>query len=427
MPLFSLFRRAEILAVLAHRSFRYAFFAHVASSIGNAVYSIALPLLILESGGSAMALGFTYAAASGSFIVVGPLAGVLADSINRKSLMILSHAAQAAVVAALIAAGLVADLHTLHFAVAAFLLSLAGQLFYPARAAIVPNLLPRAELVAGNAALTAGNRLIDIGGKAAAGFFVATIGGLNTFGIILAAYVLAALLTAGITAPEQAKRRSTTGPASNPYAKLVGMARDALQDLAASLAFILRHPVLRALALAGLILNAFHLPAMLILPPLFLRETLNEGPEAYGLFGSIESAALLIALPVVPWLARRLGDGRFSLLSLSALGVLVAGFALAGQLWQALALAALAGLLTAGVTPMQSIVQAASPDDMRGRVVANLAAINLLLVIFTGPIVAALVDVVGPRPMFAVAGMAVVLAGLALLGVREVREARVSA
>ncbi len=426
-PRFTSFRRAEILAVLAHRSFRYVFLAHLTSSVGNAIYSIALPLLILQEEGSALALGYTYSAAAISFIFVGPLAGVLADRLDRKSLMILSLAAQAVVLAALLAAGLMVDLHTLHFAVAAFFLSLASQLFYPARAAILPNLLPSEALVAGNAALTAGNRIIDIGGKAAAGFFVATIGGLSTFAIILAAYVLAALLIAKVTAPEQTKRRRTTGPTLNAYAKLVGMAKDALADLGSSIAFIFKHPLLRALAVAGLILNAFHLPAMLILPPLFLKETLNEGPEAYGLFGSIESAAMLIALPAVPWVARRIGDGRVSLFSLTALGILIGGFTLAGQLWQVLAIAAFTGLLTAGVMPMQSIVQAASPDHMRGRVVANLAAINLLLVVLTGPLLASLVDVIGPRPMFLAAGVAVVLSGVALMGVKEVREARIGA
>ena len=425
MSLFNNVQRAEILAVLAHRSFRYLFLARVTSSVGDAVYSVALPLLVLEERGSAMALGITYAAATLSFIVVGPLAGVLADRLDRKSLMLLSHVAQAVVLAAVIAAGQVVNLGTLHFAVAAFLLAVAGQLHFPARAAIVPNLVPSEDLVAGNAALSAGNRLIDIGGKAAAGFLVAAIGGLHTFAVILVAYALAALFTARITAPAQIKRGSMVGSEVSRYAKPVGMARDALADLGASIGYIWRQPLLRALAVAGLILNAFHYPAMTLLPPLFLRETLAAGPESFGLFGSLESAAILIALPAVPWLARRFGDGKVSLLALAAIGILVAGFALVGQLWQALALAAFMGLLTAGVLPMQSIVQAASPDHMRGRVVANLAALNLVFALFSGLLVAALADSIGPRPLFLVTGIVVLLSGAALLGVREVREARV--
>ena len=91
-----------------------------------------------------------------------------------------------------------------------------------------------------------------------------------------------------------------------------------------------------------------------------------------------------MALLAVPWLARRFGDGKISLLALSALGVLVGGLAAVGQLWQGLALAALMGVLIAGMLPLGSIVQAETPDHLRGRVVAVLATINILVALFVG-------------------------------------------
>ena len=426
IPLLRFFQRADILAVLAHRSFRYLFLARTVSSAGDAIYSVALPWLVLEELNSPMSLGFTLSASVIPYIFMGPPAGVLADRIDRKFLMILSHAVQVAVLAVLIAAGRLVELHTLHFAVAAFLITAAGQLFYPARAAILPNLVPREDLVAGNAALTAGSRSIDIGGKAAAGFLILTIGALNTFGIILVANGLAALLLGRIAAPAQAKLQSTVGREVHLHTRLVGVARDAWTDFVASLVYILRHPLLRALALVGLVFNAFHLPAASILVPVFFRETLKAGPDSFGLFNSIESAAMFVALPMIPWLARRLGDGKVSLISLVALGVLIGGLAAVGQLWQAFAIAALMGLLTAGVLPMQSLVQAVSPDHMRGKVVANLAAANILLVIFTGPLIAWLTESITGRPLFLVTGIVVLLSGFALMTVREVREGRVS-
>ena len=80
-----------------------------------------------------------------------PLAGVLADRMDRKFLMLFSHVVRMLILAVLIVLGQVGELNTLVLAVAAFLLTAAGQLFYPARAAMLPNLLPRNELVAGNA------------------------------------------------------------------------------------------------------------------------------------------------------------------------------------------------------------------------------------------------------------------------------------
>ena len=427
VPLLRFFRRADILAVLAHRSFRYLFLARAVSSAGDAIYSVALPWFVIEEQGSALALGFTLSVGLLPILFMAPLAGVLADRLDRKFLMILSHTLQVVVLAVLIGAGRLVELHTLHFAAAVFLITAAGQLFYPARAAILPNLVPKEELVAGNAALTAGSRSIDIGGKAAAGFMIVTIGALNTFGIILVANGLAALLLSRIAAPAQAKLPSAVGRGIQLHAKLVGLARGAWGDFVSSLAFILRHPLLRALALVGLVFNAFHFPATSILVPVFFRETLKAGPDAFGLFSSIEAAAIFVALPVIPWLARELGDGRISLFSLIALGIFIGGLAAVGQLWQAFAIAALMGVLTAGVLPMQSLVQAASPDHMRGKVVANLAVANIFFVIFTGPLLAWLTDSIGVRVLFLVTGVVVLLSGFALMTVREVREACLSA
>ena len=155
-PLFTHFRRAEILAVLAYRNFRYLFLAQVVSGVGDAIYWVALPWLVLQEVGTAAAVGITSAAAVIPFIILSPLAGVLADRVDRKLLMILSHVARVAVLAALLVAGRMTSLDTLHFAIAGFFLTAAGLLIYPARAAILPNLLPKREAGCGKCRLSRG-------------------------------------------------------------------------------------------------------------------------------------------------------------------------------------------------------------------------------------------------------------------------------
>ena len=137
---------------------------------------------------------------------------------------------------------------------------------------------------------------------------------------------------------------------------------------------------------------------------------------------------MILALLAVPWVARRFGDGKISLLALSALGVLVGGLAAVGQLWQGLALAALMGVLIAGMLPLGSIVQAETPDHLRGKVVAVLATINILVALFVGLCFVALMELTepGPRLILLATGIVVVLSGVALLKVNEIRLARVA-
>ncbi len=426
LPLLSHVRRTEVLTVLAHRDFRYIFVAQVVSGVGDAIYWVALPWLVLQEVGTATAVGITSAAAVIPFIILSPLAGVLADRVDRKLLMILSHVARVAVLAALLVAGRMTSLDTLHFAIAGFFLTAAGLLIYPARAAILPNLLPKEKLVAGNAALAAGMQAVRVGGTAAAGFLFATIGGLNALGGVLITYGIAAMLISRVKAPAQTGIRSTVSTGGQPHARLASMLRDTKSDLVLSVSFILKHPLIRAMAVAGVVLNAFHYPAMGLLLPVYFRQALEAGPESYGLFSAIESAAILIALPAAPWLARQLGDGKLSSLALAAMGILVAGLAITGQLWHVFAIAVLMGFLTAGVLPMQSLVQAETPDHMRGKVVANLVVINAAFTPFTALLGGFFIDATGARPIYLVTGIVVVLSGVGLLLVKEVRQARLT-
>ena len=204
------------------------------------------------------------------------------------------------------------------------------------------------------------------------------------------------------------------------------MVKVGTRDLAYSVYFIVRHPLLRAIAIAGMILTALQYSAFLIAIHVYFRDVLSEGPESVGTFTAIKSVGMLFALLAVPWLARRFGDGKISLLALSALGVLVGGLAAVGQLWQGLALAALMGVLIAGMLPLWSVVQAETPDHLRGRVVAILATINIVVAILFGLLLAALIEFTGPRLILLATGIVVVLSGVALLKVKEIRLARVA-
>ena len=424
LPLLTHLRRAEVFAVLAHRDFRYIFLAEVFGGAGNTVYWVALPWLVLQEIGTATAVGITSAASGLPVLVLAPVAGVLADRLNRKTLMLISHVVRMFLLALLIVAGRSMSLDTAHFAIAGFLLTAAGLLLYPARVAILPNLLPKEDLVAGNAALAAGMQAIRIGGTAAAGFLFAAIGGLNVLGGALVAYGVAAVLIGRIQAPAQTIAQSAVTTGAKPFARLKALLRNTKSDLLLSAAYILKHPLIRAVAVAGVVLNAFHYPAMGALLPAYFSQALDAGPESFGLFGAIESAAILIALPAAPWLARRLGDGKLSAAALAVMGILVAVLAIADQLWHVFAVAVLMGFLTAGVLPMQSLVQAETPDHIRGKVVANLAVLNIAFVPLTALLGGYLIDATGARPLYLVTGMVVLLAGAGLLLVKEVRQAQ---
>ena len=408
---------ADIIDVLRHRDFKLLFAATVAANLGDAFYFVALPWLVLAYGGSATAVGLTGAAAMLPYVLLGPLAGVISDRVNRKNLMIAADLARALIIAVLVAAGWLGLLQSWHFAITAFLLTGAGLFIFPARGALIPSLVPKQELVAANAAISTGFQMMNIAGKAAGGFLILAIGPIAAMGLCGATYVVSSIQISRMAAPPGAGPVRTAG-LSLPGASIV-------VDLLDSAKFIARHPLIRALALTGLALNALHFPAMTMLLPLHLEGSLRAGPEVFGLFSAIESAGVLVATPMAPRVSRWVGEGRLGASTIAVLGAFVILLATSTQVWQAFALAMLMGIATAGALPMGSLVQAETPDAYRGRVLANMAAISSAFVPFTMAIGGNLVDLHGSRPLYAATGIVVAICGLALLASRRVREARI--
>ena len=290
---------------------------------------------------------------------------------------------------------------------------------FPARGALVPSLVPKQELVAANAAISIGFQTMSIAGKAAGGFLILAIGPIAAMGLCGATYVVSSILISRMTAPAGAPR-TRKGESRLPGSGIV-------LDLLDSAKFIARHPMLRAFALAGLALNAFHFPAMTMLLPLHLDGSLRAGPEVFGLFLAIESAGVLVATPMAPRLSRWVGEGRLGAFTIAISGGLVVLLAAATQVWQVLALAMLMGVVSAGGVPMGSLVQAETPDAYRGRVLANMAAVSSALIPLTMALGGNLVDLHGSRPLYVATGIVVAICGLALLATRRVREARITA
>lgn len=425
-PLQSYCRRIEILAVLEQRDFRYLWAAYIISHAGDAAYMFAIIRVIVEDVNWPEGKMAAITAAIIPILFMPPIAGVLADRLDRKSLMLFAHVVRVPILVALFVVGHVVGLGLLYVAAAGFAVTAAGQLFYPARAAMVPNLLARHKLVAGNAALMAGRDSIGLAGIAIGGLLGAALGGLNALGFAAVAFGLAALLIYRMESPQRAPSQPTSGSGVKLYVWPVKLVEIAVRDIAFTVYFICTHPLLRAVAIVGVLFVALVSSPIVITVPQLLGETISAGASGYDIFTGLRDVWVFLALPAVPWLARRLGDGTMGVLAFAAMGGLLGVLAVVGQQWQAFAVAALLGVLIAGMLPLRSIVQAETPDRLRGRVIGILATVNLLASLGVVLFLADTLDVVEAEPILPMGGILVLVAGAVLLSLREIREARLS-
>lgn len=426
MPVPTYFRRVEILAVLAQRDFRYLWAAYIVSHAGNAAYMFAVSRVLFDDVIWREGATAAFIAVMIPLLLMPPLAGVLADRLDRKSLMFFAHVVRVPILAALFVAGHVVEIGMLYVAVAGFAVTSASQLFYPARTALVPNLLARHKLVAGNAALMAAEYAIGIAGIFVGGFLGAAIGGVNAFGFAAAACGLAALLIYRMATPQPVPSQPTLVSGARLYARPLKLAAIAVRDIAFTVYFICTHPLLRAIAIAGVLFVALVSSPIVITLPDLLRETVRAGERGLEFPTGLRDMWVFLALPAVPWLARRLGDGTMGMLAFAAMGGLLGVLAFVGQLWQAFAIAALLGVLIAGMLPLRSIVQAETPDRLRGRVIGVLATANLLASLGALLLLASILDLVEAATTFLTAGILILVVGAVLLSLREMREVRLA-
>jgi MFS family permease len=329
--------------------------ARFASGLAMQMQNVAVGWLIYDLTQSALALGMAGLAAFLPAIGLSLVTGHVADRLDRRLIMAAMFAGNALASFALLvaAAGLVGRPVPVAVIYVLIVLSGAARAFAtPASQALLPNLVPR-KLFARSVALASSVwQTATIMGPALGGVLYAFGPGM-VFGIAAALFGLGSACAASIThRAEQGKREPVN------WASLI-----------AGLVFIWRNPVL--LGATSLDLLAVLLGGATALLPIYAQHVLHVGPWGLGLLrsmpglGAVSMAAFLATRPLV----RRAGVRMF--IAVAIFGVATIAFGLSQNLPLSLAcLFVLGAADTISVVVRQTLVQAETPDAMRGRVAA---------------------------------------------------------
>ncbi|HEX6709699.1 MAG TPA: MFS transporter, partial [Rubrobacter sp.] len=158
------------------------------SFVGDAVSMVALVVLVVQVTGSAAAVGGALVARLLPTIA-SPLAGVLADRVDRRVVLVASDLARAVLVLGLVFAR---DLVTIYILV--FLMGLARTLFNPTIRAAFPSVVGEGDLTRANALVSGTFSVAETAGPALGGLLVATAGLNAAFILDSATYLVSAVL-----------------------------------------------------------------------------------------------------------------------------------------------------------------------------------------------------------------------------------------
>jgi MFS family permease len=353
----------DITPLRQYPAFRRLWLGTMLSRTGSAMTSFAITLQTYELTRSSAAVGGIGLATFIPLLVITLPGGTLADRVDRRRLVLAVTVGQIMVSAALFvltASGSV-TLWALYGLVAAD--SALSAVNAPARQTFIPRLVPKNQL----AAAVAVNRII---------FQVVMIAGPSLAGVIAAGTGLRGCYLADVVSFAGALWGVGRMPAMPPEAPAAapgepaaagGRQRSGLALTREGLAFIRRTPVLSGAFLADVNATFFGLPLALF--PAINAERFGGSARTLGLLMTAIGVGGLVSAVLAGPLRQASRLGLVMLACVAAWGGAFALFAVAPWLWLTLLALALAGLAdTFTVVVRGMIVQAATPNELRGRV-----------------------------------------------------------
>lgn len=352
------------LRALQHRNFRLFFVGQFVSRTGFWMQNMAQGWLVYQLTQSSFMLGLVAFAGQFPTLLLGLLAGVVADRFNRYSvilLMLVLAMLQAAALSVLTLGGWITAWQVF------FLALFAGtvQTFeMPARQSFLMEIVGREDLpsaIALNSALVNGARIT---GPALAGLIVAEAGEGACFLVNTLSYLA---IIGGFLAM---RPPAWTRPAS-PHRSVWAFIREGL-------VYAVRTPAVRLLLIVIGLVSLFSAPYT-VLMPVFAEDILHGGPSGMGV---LMGAAGLGAVVGVSFLARHRGTdtlGRAVVFALIQLGLGLILFALSRKLWLSVLILPLVGSgFMVPLAAVNTLLQTIAPDHLRGRIM------SLFFIMFMG-------------------------------------------
>ncbi|HKB44875.1 MAG TPA: MFS transporter, partial [Chitinophagaceae bacterium] len=181
----------NLFSALRGKIFLTLYLSQTISLLGDAFTWVGIALLAFQFGGghSAAILSTALTLRVTAFIIFGPYAGVIADRIDRKKIMYITHFVRMAIVGCL---PFVTEAWQIYVLI--FFLNIFNAFFTPAYQAAIPQAIQNKEAYSSGIALSnATNQLLGVLGPGLAGAVAAWLGARQIFFVDAASFIIAAV------------------------------------------------------------------------------------------------------------------------------------------------------------------------------------------------------------------------------------------
>jgi len=391
-------RTAGARVALANPRFRSLWFAETISQLGDGLTGLAILVVIHRLTGSVTALATLAITATLPQLLFGLHAGVIADRVDRRRLMVASDVLRGAAVLSLVLIHTREQVPWLY--VVGFAQATVGVFFEPARSAFLPSIVEPSSLLAANALSQTSRVSASMAGAALAGLLLTLPNGATlAFGLDALSFWISAVFVARIAA---APRVISAG------ARAAGYVQDLLQGLRHLFGSRVLIGLFVTFAIAMLGLGAVN---VLFIP--FLVDDLHCSTAVVGLARGAQMIGMLLGGLAVSAFASGFRPTALVVFGICGLGISFASLGLMHWPVPVIALLAVMGVCSSALQAgTGTLLQQSVPDALRGRLESSLDTLLVVVLMLAMAAAGLLSDAWGTRRVLLLAGIAVVFGGL---------------
>lgn len=265
----------------------------IISLSGNAIQRFCMSLYILELTGSAVIFSRILAISTMPYILFAPIAGLLADTFNRKKIMVWLDFFSSALLAAYAIILMNGKDNTIVAGSVMFILSAIYTLYSPSVSACIPQIVKEERLASANGIIQQVGAIVNLVGPIAAGILY----GLVDIKTIVIINALSFLASAALEMLLEVPDLKPVERSENPLLK-------SLKEMRKSYLYLKeRKKIVLGIIVSYALTNVFVVPILSVVSPYFVKVELNMSSTGYGVveavfvFGMIIGGLLITVRP----------------------------------------------------------------------------------------------------------------------------------
>ena len=351
------FEPRDLISSLYHRDYRYFCFGALLSNIGTWLQMIALGWLVLQMTNSAFYLGLTNFASLAAVFFFAIFAGLAADRFDRRKLIIVTQVIMMIFALMLGAFTSLNIIRIYSIVLIVFTSGIALAFNFPAWQAIVPDLVPKKDLLNAISLNSAQFNAARLVGPAIAGLILAVWGPASCFylnGLSFLAVIVALTLI-------RAKPNPKTKKASH----------ESIWDYTVSgIKYAKNHLSVAVLLVSVGLISILGTPYTTLMP-IYARHILKVGPQGYGFLLAAGGLGAVLGAFVLAPLSRFAKKQTLIRAGIITLSLFLAIFAFSRSFILSLtSLAIIGGSLLAVLSTVNTSLQTTVPNEIRGRIMS---------------------------------------------------------